>query len=102
MLWAGEWNAMAEGTWEKIWARRRSKVTLLGRVRGRGRTTIGISLCTCVQALRGWGASGAGREKPLFWATEDWALLMQATGDQVPPLWVKGSRGSKYNVVPLA
>ena len=34
MLWAGEWNATAEGTQEKVWACRRSKAPLLGRVRG--------------------------------------------------------------------
>ena len=32
--WAGEWNAMAEGNWEKVWACRRSKVPLLCKVRG--------------------------------------------------------------------
>ena len=36
MQWAGEWNAMAEGTWEKVWASRRSKAPLLGRERGGG------------------------------------------------------------------
>ena len=36
VLWAGEWNAMAEGTWEKVQAHRRSKVPLLGWVRGEG------------------------------------------------------------------
>ena len=33
VLWAGEWNAMAEGTQEKVWAHRRGKVPLLGRAR---------------------------------------------------------------------
>ena len=32
----GELNATAEGTWEKVWARRRGKVPLLGRARGGG------------------------------------------------------------------
>ena len=36
VLWAREWNAMAEGTWEEVWADRRSEVPLLGRVRGGG------------------------------------------------------------------
>ena len=34
VLWAGEWNAMAEGTQEKVWACRKSKVPLLGSARG--------------------------------------------------------------------
>ena len=29
-----EWSAMAEGTQERVWASRRSKVPLLGRMRG--------------------------------------------------------------------
>ena len=37
---------------------RRSKVPLLGRVRGGALTTIGISLC--MQDLRVWGTCGAG------------------------------------------
>ena len=36
MQQAGEWNTVAEGTQEKIWAHRRSKVPLLGREGGGG------------------------------------------------------------------
>ena len=36
VLQTGEWNARAEGTREEVWAHRRSKVPLLGRVRGGG------------------------------------------------------------------
>ena len=36
VLWSGEQNTMAEGTREEVWACRRSKVPLLGRVRARG------------------------------------------------------------------
>ena len=36
VLWAGEGNTMAEGTWEKVWTCRRGKVPLLGKVRGGG------------------------------------------------------------------
>ena len=36
VLQAVEWNAMAEGTLDKVWACRRSKVLLLGTVRGGG------------------------------------------------------------------
>ena len=34
--WAGEQKTTAEGTWEEVWAHRRSKVPLLGKVRGGG------------------------------------------------------------------
>ena len=33
VLWAGDWNAIAEGTQEKVWDLRRGKVPLLGRVK---------------------------------------------------------------------
>ena len=52
MLLAVEWNAMAEGTWEKVWVRKRGKMPLLGRVRGGGVDAIGISLCTCSGSQR--------------------------------------------------
>ena len=52
MLWAGEWNAMAGGTREKVWAHRRSKAPLLGRLEEEGRTAIGISLCMQVGSER--------------------------------------------------
>ena len=32
--WAEERNATTEGTWEKVWTRRRGRVLLLGRARG--------------------------------------------------------------------
>ena len=42
----GEWNAMAERTWEEVWAFKRSKEPLLWRAREGGWTAIGISLHT--------------------------------------------------------
>ena len=36
MPWAEKWNAMTEGTWEKVQAHRRGKSPLLGRMRGGG------------------------------------------------------------------
>ena len=33
MLWAGEWNTITEGTWEKVRTCRRDKAPFLGRVR---------------------------------------------------------------------
>ena len=44
VLQAGEWNGIAEGTQEKVWAHRRSKAPLLERARGRGVEAIVISL----------------------------------------------------------
>ena len=63
MLWAGEWNDMTEGNWEKIWACRRGKVPLLGRVRGGGadhhRKLLHPSMITPMGSQRR-GISGAG------------------------------------------
>ena len=57
--WAGEQNTTAEGTWEEVWAYRRSKVPLLGRVR-EGEADHHRNLPANRQALRGQGASGTG------------------------------------------
>ena len=57
---AGEQSVIAEGTQEKFWAYRRSKVLLLGRVRGGEQTTIGISFPAHLRSLRGRGIFGAG------------------------------------------
>ena len=54
-LWAGEWNTIAKGAWEEVWAHRRSKALLVGRGRGGGATPIGISLC-----MLGLSEEGAG------------------------------------------
>ena len=94
MLQAGEWNATAEGTWEKVWAHRRSKAPLLGRARGGGGTTTRISLHT--RGLSEGGAPPAqamGVEKPLAHATGDRALLVWTMGIWAPLVWAKGSRG---------
>ena len=48
VLLAGEWKAMAAGTWEKVWACRRIKAPLLGRVRG-GRMDCHSYLSACKQ-----------------------------------------------------
>ena len=95
MLWAGEWNAMAEGTWEKIWACRRSKVPLLGRVRGGG-TDHHRNLPMNAHRLSEGGeafAQATGGEKPLAQATGDWVLLVQAAGGWVPFVWAGKNRG---------
>ena len=42
--WAGEWNIIAEGTWEKVLTHRRGKVPLLGRGEEEGKAVIGNSL----------------------------------------------------------
>ena len=91
MLWAGEWNATAEGTWEKVWAHRRSKLPLLGRggspQEAHCAHALGLSEgeATLVQAT--------GGEKPLVLATGDWVLLVQATGGWEPLVWAKGRAG---------
>ena len=57
--WAGEQNATSKGTQEEVWACRRRKVPLLGRVRVGGADRH-RNLPPHAQALRGQGASGAG------------------------------------------
>ena len=81
-----EQNTTAKGTWEEIWAHRRSKGPLLRRTRGGGGTAIGISFLMHALALREWGTSGAGMgsERPLAWATEDLVSLVWASGDPAP------------------
>ena len=50
---AGEQNTVAEGTQEEVWAYRRSKAPLLGRVRG-GRVDLHRNLfpCSCMDSQR--------------------------------------------------
>ena len=55
-----EGNVMAEGTREKVLTHRSSKAPLLGRGELEGWATIGISLHTHMQALRGLSNSGTG------------------------------------------
>ena len=40
-----EGNAIAQGTWEKVWTHRRGKAPLLGRGEEEGQAVIGNSLC---------------------------------------------------------
>ena len=73
MLWSGEWNTMAEGTWKKIWVCRRRKVPLLGRGKEEGQITK-ESLCSLVCGLsegRVPLVQAMGGEKPLAWAMGD-------------------------------
>ena len=80
----GEWNAMAEGTREKVWAHRRSKVPLLGRVRAGGEDRH-RNLPACTWALRGWDAfdtHATGGNKLFAGTTGDWCFLCR--------LWVAG------------
>ena len=74
MLHAQESNAMAEGTLEKVWAHRRSKVPLSGRVReGRADHHRNLPACTCAHRL-----------------SESKVPLVQATGGEKPPAQAKG------------
>ena len=81
MPWDEEHSATAKGTWEEVWAHRRSKVPLLGRARGRGADHCRNLLCT-----RGLSKGRAplmqamGGERPRAQAAGDQALLMQAKG----------------------
>ena len=92
MPWVEEWCAtwgveyLSRKTWEKVWARRRSKAPLLGRERGGRVTIIGISLYTPMQALRRGAIllQATGGKKPLARAMGDWAHLVQARGGQEP------------------
>ena len=97
VLWAEEWNTTAEGTWKKVWANRRSKEPLLGRVRGGG--------VEHHRNIPAWASEGrapllqaTGGEKPLAQAMGDWVLLVQAMGGQEPLEWAKGSGGGGLGV----
>ena len=59
-VWGGEWNATAEGTWEKVWAAGEERHHCWRGREEEGQTTIGISLLIPTWPIRGWGASGAG------------------------------------------
>ena len=93
VLQAGEWNATAEGTWEEVWAQRRSKAPLLGRARVGG-ADCHRNLLEHVWALRGWDASGADyrRQEATF---SGYGILGAscAMGSRAPLLWAKGSGG---------
>ena len=64
VLQAGEWKAKAEGTWEKVWACRRTRHQCWGGREEEGWTAIGIYLMH-MQGLKGLGVSGAGYRWPV-------------------------------------
>ena len=80
---------------------RRSKVPLLGRVRGGGAD------CHRNLPVLGLSESGVplvqttGGKKQLARATGDWALLGQAMSGRAPLVWAKGSGGAKCDIVCL-
>ena len=57
--WAGEWDTTAEGTWEEVWAQRRSKAPLSWRAR-RGGVDCHKNLFSCTSINSEGGASLAG------------------------------------------
>ena len=93
---AGEWNAVEEGTQEKVRAHRRSNTPLLGRARGGG-----VDCHKNLPARRCTGSQRAGHLWCKLWVTRsyllglvgDWALLVQASGGRAPLVWAKGSGG---------
>ena len=94
MLWVGEWNATAEGTWDKVWAGKRSKAPLLERAR-RGGTDSHRNLPVHGDMLSKSGASlvqAMGGKKPHALATRDWVLVWDA-GGQAHLVWTRGSEG---------
>ena len=88
MLRAGEWNAMAEGTQEKVQAHRRDRHHCRGGEEGW--ITMGNSLCPSMHAFlwafRGWGGSGAGhgQREATCYLTGDKTALAKAVGGKKP------------------
>ena len=72
MPWAKEGNAMAEGTWEKVWTPRRGKMALLRRGEEEEWAIIGNSLCWSVCKPAGL-EDGAALWK--LWATRSLLLI---------------------------
>ena len=74
---------MAEGTWEEVWAHRRSKALLLGRARA-GREDCHSNLPVHTELSEGG--------TPLAQAMDGEKLLAQATGNWqfLSGLWVAG------------
>ena len=102
MLWDGEWNAMAEGTQEKVWACRRSKESSLGRVRGGGadhHRNLYTSVHRLSQGRKALAQAIVGK-KPLAKATGDYT---SCPGCRWPGTsfvgW--GQHGAKCNMVSL-
>ena len=89
VLQVGEWNATAEGTWEKVWARRRSKAPLLGRVRGGGadhHRNLPVHMSWDSQRVGASGRSNGWQEATCSGYQRP-ELLVQAL------VWTKGSMG---------
>ena len=77
VLQAGEWNTTAEGTQEEVWAHRRSKAPLMGRMKRGGVDLHKRALNIC--ELSETQVQATGGEKPLAWTMGDWELLVLAT-----------------------
>ena len=86
---------MAEGTQEKVWAHRRRKPPLLARAREGGEDCHRNLLVHMCKPSKGGEAlaQATGGEKPLAWATGDWALFVWAAGGQEPLVWAGGRWG---------
>ena len=77
----GEQNTTAKGSQEEVWDHRRSKLWLLGRVRG-GRVTCHRNLPAQAWALRGWVTSDTGYRC--------WEATCSGLGRPAPLVWAKG------------
>ena len=71
----GEQNATAKGSWEEVWAHRRSKAPLLGRTRGGGADHHrNLFPCTCA------GSQRVGCLWYRLWVVRGHLLGLQDTG----------------------
>ena len=86
--WSSEWNATAEGTRDEVWAHRRSKSPLLGRMKGVVDLHRNLLPCACAGSQRVQATSG---KRPLALTMEDRMSLVWATDSQAPPVRSKAS-----------
>ena len=75
VLRAGEENATAEGTCEEVWASKRGKAPLLGKVRGGGSDSHG-NLFPCTHV----GSQRAGHLRHSLWVVRSHLLGLWETG----------------------
>ena len=109
VLWAPEWSTVAEGTKERVWAHRRIKAPLLGRMRGEG-----VYHNKNLPAHMHMGSQRVGHLWHRLHMERSHLLRLRETGcflcglsgalcGWAPLEWAKGNcGGAKCNMVPLA